>query len=69
MNKMKGFILFGGALVNIEQISCIRPNGKTWLIMRTLDGSEVASEFFESEEERNERIMTLHRTINGLEED
>ena len=69
MNKMKGFILFGGALVNIEQISCIRPNGKTWLIMRTLDGSEVASEFFNSEEERNSRLAFLHRVINGLEED
>lgn len=69
MNNMKGFILFGGALVNIEQISCIRPSGKTWLIMRTIDGSEVASEFFKSEEERNDRLMFLHKAINGLDED
>lgn len=66
---MKGFILFGGALVNIEQISCIRPSGKTWLIMRTIDGSEVASEFFKTEEERNSRLAFLHRAINGLAED
>lgn len=66
---MKGFILFGGALVNIEQISCIRPSGKTWLIMRTIDGSEVASEFFKTEEERNSRLAFLHRAINGLGED
>lgn len=69
MNNMKGFILFGGALVNIEQISCIRPSGKTWLIMRTIDGSEVASEFFNSEEERNSRLMFLHKVVNGLDED
>ena len=66
---MKGFILFGGALVNIEQISCIRPSGKTWLIMRTIDGSEVASEFFKTEDERNSRLAFLHRAINGLGED
>jgi hypothetical protein len=66
---MKGLILFGGALVNIEQISCIRPSGKTWLIMRTIDGSEVASEFFNSEEERNDRLAFLHKAINGLDKD
>jgi hypothetical protein len=69
MNNTKGFILFGGALVNIEQISCIRPSGKTWLIMRTIDGSEVASEFFNSEEERNDRLAFLHKAINGLDKD
>jgi len=69
MNNMKGFILFGGALVNIDQISCIRPSGKTWLIMSTIDGSEVASEFFNSEEERNSRLTFLHKAINGLDED
>ena len=69
MNNMKRFILFGGALVNIEQIRCIRPSGKTWLIMRTVDGSEVASEFFNSEEERNDRLMSLNREINDLGED
>lgn len=66
---MKRFILFGGTLVNIEQICCIRPSGKTWLIMRTVDGSEVASEFFNSEEERNDRLEFLHRAINDLCED
>lgn len=45
---MKRFILFGGTLVNIEQISCIQSIGNTWLIMRTIDGSEVASELFNS---------------------
>lgn len=69
MNNTKGFILFGGALVNIDQISCIRPSGKTWLIMRTVDGFEVASEFFKSEEERNSRLMFLHKVVNGLDED
>jgi hypothetical protein len=66
---MKKFILFGDALVNIEQISCIRPSGKTWLIMRTIDGSDVASEFFNSEEERNIRLAFLHKAINGLDKD
>lgn len=69
MNNMKRFILFGGTLVNIEQISCIRPNGNTWLTMRTIDGYEVASEFFETEEERDERLMFLHRVINDLDEE
>ena len=66
---MKRFILFGGALVNIEQIGCIRPIGNDWLIMRDVDGSEVASEFFNSEEERNDRLMSLNREINDLGED
>jgi hypothetical protein len=37
--------------------------------MRTIDGSEVASEFFNSEEERNDRLAFLHKAINGLDED
>lgn len=69
MNNKKGFILFGGALVNINQISCIRPIGQTWLSLMTISGSSVASEFFKSEEERNERLALLHKMINGLDED
>ena len=66
---MKGFILFGDILVNVNQILCIRPSGNTCLIMITIDGTEIASEVFESKEERNDRLMFLHQYINGLDED
>ena len=69
MNNMKKFILFGDALINTDQICCIRPIGKTWLSLMTIDGSDVASEFFKSEEERNSRLAFLHKAINGLDKD
>ena len=66
---MKRFILFGNALVNIEQIRYIGSVGKTCLIMVTIDGVEVTSEYFKTEEERDSRLAFLHKVINGLDED